>query len=160
MTHPVSRQEKEFAHMEYLIRMSLRSVSANIYRMYSLKHPKEVEQFKVNTGGGFFDVWFNMNSERMKDYSIEEIATEGFAIPETGLTVKTGMLRLDDDTAQDRTLNNEASLNMSLHGVKRKKIFKLLHCLVAPGKCFFVSNKLHEVVMPKGYNSIYLQPGK
>ncbi len=159
LTHPISRQEKEFAQMEYLIRLSLGSVSANIYRMYSLKHPSAIEQFKQRTSGGFFDVWFNLNSARMKQFSIEEIATEGFTIPETGLTVKTGMLHLDDNTAQDRTMQHEASLNMSLSGVKKKKIFKLLHCLVAPGKSYFTSNKLQEIVMPKGYDSLYIQPG-
>jgi hypothetical protein len=160
VVHPVSRQEPVFAQLEYLLRMSLNSVSACIYRLYAIKNPHEIEDFKHKTKGYFVDVWFNLNSEKMKDYSVVSIATQGFEVPQTGITVKTGTIFLDKSTMQDHTLTQNDIVNSSLTGTRRRKVFKLLHCLVAPGRCFFASNKLTEVVVPKGYDSIYIQPGK
>ena len=159
VTHPVSRQEPIFSKLEYMIRLSLNSVSASIYRLYSIKYADEIELFKHNHNHNYVDVWLNLNSERMREYPVEYIATQGFDINENGLLLTTGHISLERETMQDHTLNQSA-LDRSLIGVQKKKIFKLLHCMVAPGKCFFASSKQREVPLPANYDSIYFLPSK
>jgi hypothetical protein len=165
-THPVSRQEPIFNKLEYQIRLSLNSVSASIYRLYSIKTPNEVDAFKNSCNHAYTDVWLNMNDETMRNYPVERVVVQGFfdntgGIDDNGLMLKTGHLVLNRETMQDHTLiNNTSRLDISLHGGKRKKIFKLLHTLVAPGKCYFVSSDATQVSVPSGYDSLYIQPRK
>ncbi len=91
-----------------------------------------------------------------EENSLESIALKGFEIPENGLRVSTGHIELEPSTTQENTLH---SINISRSGAKKQKVFKLLHCLVAVGRCFCVEALEGEVLIPDDYDSIYITPG-
>jgi hypothetical protein len=102
------------------------------------------------------DVWINLNAGVLGDEnSMENIAINGFVIPENGLRVSTGHIELEPSTLQDNTLH---SINVSRSG-KKQKVYKLLHCLAAVGRCFCVEALEGEVLIPEDYDSIYITPG-
>lgn len=88
---------------------------------------------------------------------MESIALNGFVIPENGLRVSTGSIALEPSTLQDNTLH---SVNVSIKGAKKQKVYKLLHCLASVGRCFCVEALEGEVLIPEEYDSIYITPSE
>ncbi|KAL9652330.1 hypothetical protein ABK040_011987 [Willaertia magna] len=162
----ISRQDPVFNQLEYLIRLSLGSVSSTICRLYSLREISETREYLQKTKGEeLIDVWINLNGDELgDDNSLENIITRGFTIPTNGLRVSSGHILLESNTLQNNTslfnqsLNN--SENISSPNQTKPKVFKLLHCLVNPGKCFCVEANKGTVIIPATYDSIYIQPNE
>lgn len=135
---PIARGSDEWARLEYLLQLSLRSTGARVTSIYSVAAPHLTVQFEARTAGQLvLDSW--VDTRHLGDLNtLGDVCTRGFRFPPTGMIFPTGMLVLPPGNTS--------------------RSFEVLLCKVGVGRYMPVdeNNLASRPPLPDGYQSYYL----
>eukprot|EP00759_Apiculatamorpha_spiralis_P007552 PhF_6_TR1472/c0_g1_i1/m.2651 len=135
--------DEEFARMQYLLQVSLRSVTAKILSIHSVHSPQQDALFESqNTGTVVLDSWVN-SADLPEDNTVWNIVHHGgrFRItdPNKGAVFGTGLIPFNAARVREA-------------GPQR---YEFLHCRIAVGRSFILERQnLGKHGIPAGYDSI------
>jgi vacuolar-type H+-ATPase subunit D/Vma8 len=134
--------DPEFARVQYLLRLALRSASARVLAIHSVSSPHLNLQFdKASKQGLQLDSW--IDTAMLDDHNtLQRIVERGFALPDCGAVFPTGEIG-----GLDQDVNNA--------GVRR---YEFLLCKLAVGRSYLMESQqvTAQTEVPQGFNSVYV----
>lgn len=146
-----------FSSLEYKLRLALKSVSATVVRAFALKSQQQTEEWMRNIVGerSIVESWIDV-SQLNGENTIQRIVERGIQVPEYGVRISCGNIHLEPVEEQEIKLGTHLQ-DSPKKIFKQKKVYRLLHVWACIGRPFVTEAKEGEIVIPHGYDSVYLQ---